>query len=121
MNISGFIIHLVILPTPINDALPFVGETAKNGLMTMAFVFLLLIVSFGPEGFDGGLPRPFNEGLSPEFVAGIAPVDKMHFTTLLGERCDAAVFLEGRGAVVFFPVTAEKSEQAGGKCGSGPG
>ena len=89
--------------------------------MAVAFVFLLLIVGFGPEGFHDGLGGPFNEGLSLKFVAGVAAVDEVHFTTLFGERGNAAVFLDTCGAVVAGPIRAKKCEEAGGKAGAGSG
>lgn len=81
--------------------------------MAVAFFFLLLVVGFGPEGFHDGLGGPFDEGLSPEFVAGVAAVDEVHFATLFGEWCHSAVFLEFGCVLITTAILAKEGKEAG--------
>lgn len=121
LEVFGFAVGFVVLPASEEDALPLVGEAAEYGLMALSLGFLPLVVGFGPEGLDDGLGGPFDEGLSPEFVAGVAAVDEVRLSTLFGDRGDAAVFLDFRGVCVFAPIAAKEGEQPCRECGSGSG
>jgi len=57
-EIGFFVVGFVVLPAAEEDTLPFVGEAAEDGVMTAAFVSLLLVVGFGPEGLEDGLSGP---------------------------------------------------------------
>ena len=50
-KVAFLVVAFVVLPAAIEDALPFEGEAAQDGLVAVSFVFLLLVVGFGPEGF----------------------------------------------------------------------
>ena len=120
-EVAGFVIGFTVLPAAEEDALPFVGETAQDGLVPVALGFLLLIIGFGPQGLDDGLCGPFDKGLPPELVAGVTAVDEMHLAALFGERGYSALFLDGGGTLVFSAVAAEEGKQAGGEGGTGSG
>ncbi len=89
--------------------------------MVLTFGFLLLVVGFGPEGFHDGLGSPFDEGLSPELVAGVSSMNEVHLTALFGDRRDSAVHLEGGGVFEFAAIATKVSEKAGGQGGPGSG
>lgn len=89
--------------------------------MTMAFLFLLLVVGLGPEGFHDGLGGPLDKGLAPELVAGVTAVDEAGLAALFGERGDAAVFLQRGGVVIAGAVGTEEGEQARRERGAGAG
>ena len=114
-------VGLAVFPEPKKDSLPFVGESSEDGVTSLAFGFLLFVVGFGPEGGGDGLAGPFDEGLSPEFVTGIAAVDVKHSATLFGDGSDAAEFLDGGGVLEGVAVGAEEGEKSGGEGGASSG
>jgi hypothetical protein len=64
LEIDGFIIRRVILPTPKEDTEPFEGSGAHGRLVCLAFVALLLIIDLCPEGMPRGFRRPLHACLA---------------------------------------------------------
>jgi len=58
----------VFLPAAPEDAQPFEGEAAEDGLVTFAGAILLLVVRFRPRAFWGRFDSPLDERLAQKNV-----------------------------------------------------
>lgn len=61
LEVAGFIVGQAVLPAAPEDAQPFEGEAAEDGLVAFAGAFLLLVVHFRPRAFGDGLTGPLDE------------------------------------------------------------
>ena len=120
LEIDGFIIRRVILPTSKEDTDPFECQGAHGRLVRLAFVALLLIIDLSPEGMPRGFRRPLHERLAQERRTLEAPVHPGLFATAFRDRRNARVFLEFLGGGEAFALFAEGDEEAGRKDDPGP-
>lgn len=118
-EIAGFVIRDIIHPAFPEDADPFEGQSADDGLVPFAAFLLLSVISGSPGGIVDGLVGPFDEGLAEEGGSVPTPVDPFAGAAFLGDRGDAAEHLEVVWQRETIAVGAEGNEQAGGQSGAG--
>lgn len=118
-EIAGFVIGDIIHPAFPEDADPFEGQSADDGLVTFAAFLLLSVVSGGPGGIVDGLVGPLDESLAQEARGVPTPVDPFAVAAFLGDRSDAAEHLEVCRQRETVVLGTEGHEQARGQSGSG--
>ncbi len=120
LNVMGFIVRHMVLPTAPEDAQPFEGETTQDGLVALARPLLLAVVGLRPRTFGHGLSGPFDEGLSQKLRGIPAPMGPDLPAAFFTHRGDTTVFLDAGGGGIALPVGAEGHEQPWRQCGTGP-
>lgn len=118
-DVTVFVVGLSGLPASVDDADPFVGEAAQDGVVAVTLLFLLEVVSLGPARLHDRLGSPFDKGLAPEFAAGVTTVDEVRLAALFGDGGDAAMTLHARGVRVDGAVGPEEGGDAGAEIGPG--
>jgi len=63
-EVAGLVVGLAVVPAAPEDANPFEGQGAQDGLVGDAFGPAALVESLGPEAMGDGLAGPLDEGLS---------------------------------------------------------
>ena len=58
LDVTRFVIRGAVLPAAPEDADPFEGESAQDGLVMFAGAFSLEVIRFGPRAFGDGLAGP---------------------------------------------------------------
>ena len=118
-EVAGLVVGDIIHPAFPEDADPFEGQSADDGLVAFAAFFLLGIVSGGPGGIVEGLVGPFDKGLAEEARCVPTPVDPFAAATFLGNRGDAAEHLKVVWQREAVALGTEGNEQARGQSGAG--
>jgi hypothetical protein len=111
-QITRFIVRNAVDPTAVDDAEPLESQGAKGGLVLHAASLARGLESVGPEGARDGLPDPFDESLSEEGGALIAPADGGLVASAFGDGGDASVLLERGGVREARAALAEGDEEA---------
>src|SRR4051812_34510350 len=90
--------------------------------MFFAFGDLLLQEEFGPGAVEHRLISVFEEALMNEMGSTPAPMDPvLIFAATLGEWSNAAILLDGQGALVTRAITAKGTTEPWRQGGSGAG
>ncbi len=121
-EISVVVIRDAIAPANEHDPLPLEGESADGAGVTLAASDLVLKEEFGPLTVEGRLAGVLIEALMDEVgpaVASMHPV--LVFATLLGDRGDAAVLLDGSGVGVTGTLAPKGAGEPGSKGRTGAG
>ena len=118
-EVTGFVVRDVVPPTFPEDADPFEGQSADDGLVAFAAFLLLSVVGGGPGGIVDGLVGPLDEGLAEETWSVPTPVDPFATAAFLGDRGDAAEHLEVVWQRETVALVAEGNEQTRGHDGTG--
>jgi hypothetical protein len=111
-QVARLVVVDTVGPAAVEDANPLEGERAKGSPVLHAASAAALVEGVGSEGARDGLPDPFNEGLSEESGAPIAPVDGGLVAAAFGDGSDARVLLERGGVWEALAVLTEGNEEA---------
>jgi len=117
-EVTGFVVGGAVLPALPEDADPFEGKCAQDGLMAFSGSLLLSVEGLGPDAARNGLADPFNKTLPQKLRAVPTPVHPHELAAFLADGCDARVFLQRSGIGIARAIGAERGEQAWGKRGS---
>ena len=85
-SVAGLVIGDAVLPAAPQDADPFEGEAAEDGLVAFAGAFLPEVIGLGPGTLGDGLAGPLDEGLAEELGRVPAPVDPELPAAAFGHR-----------------------------------
>ena len=120
-EVARFVVRDAIVPAAPEDAQPFEGEAAEDGLVTFAGLLLLAVIRFSPRTFGHGLPGPLDEGLAKE-LGGVPPPVRPDLPAALdAHRGDAAVFLDACGRGILAAIGAEGCDQTRSQRGARTG
>src|SRR5208282_5880963 len=114
------VIRSMVLPATVEDATPLEGQGAHGGMMTLAAIPLLLIVSLGPGRLGDGATGELVQGLAEKPRTSPTPVDPAALAAALGDGSDARELLHLDRAGEALAVGAEGRQKARGQGRPGP-
>ena len=120
-EVTGFVIGDVIPPAFPEDADPFEGQSADDGLVTFAAFLLLGVVSGGPRGVADGLVGPLDKTLAQEAGRAPTPVNPLAVAAFLGNRGNAAEPLKVGGQRETIALGAKGDQEPWCQNGAGTG
>jgi len=111
-EVASFVLGLSVVPATPQDANPFEGESAEDGLPGDAAGAPALVEGLGPEATGDRLASPLDEGLAEESGGDEAPAGPRLVAAALDHRRDAGAFLNPSGVGETVPVLAEDFEES---------
>jgi len=110
-QVVGFVVGGAVLPAFPEDADPFKGESAQDGLVAFAGALLLSVEGLGPDAAGHGLASPFDKTLPQELRTVPTPVHPHELAALFADGRDAGVFLKRGGIGITRAVGAKRSQE----------
>ena len=109
---EGFHVFLLVvrgftLPTLEENANPFEGQAADDGVVGLAARLVILNVVASPLALGHGEPGKLVESLPIKFGAGPAEVDRFAFATAFGDRRDPGEALDVGGFLEALAIGPE--------------
>ena len=109
-KVALLVVRSLVVPAAPEDADPFEGEGAQDGVVGFAGAALLVVVGVGPVAVHDGLSGPFDEALAQERGCGPPPVRPAFLSALFTHGSHARVFLQRGGSRVAFGEIAEADQ-----------
>src|SRR5215831_19042904 len=111
-QVGLFVIRPTILPTPEDNANPFITQGPDGRVVIVSLGSLRIIIGFGPSRSSHRVVGEFVERLSQKFRASTPHMHVVRLAAFLGYRGNAAETLHLLGRCKPLPLGAEGHDQS---------